>query len=713
MLSRSEPLFVSPQRTEALPCPLDDAYLSRKPILLRLTEEQGIRLTTQTPIKVVADGRQVVDRQELSRSALERGIVLVLARRVALLLHMVDRIPLRGVPHHGLVGGSDGIVAVRRDISRAADLKIPVLIRGATGTGKELVARALHRASNRRNGPFVAINLGAVTPTLAAAELFGVVKGAFTGAERNRKGCFERAKGGTLFLDEIGEAPGEVQASLLRALETGRFLPVGAEAERAFDTRVVAATDADLESAVAAEGFRAPLLHRLEGYEIHLPALAERRDDIGRLLVHFLSQELTSLGDVVPVEKRGSIEQPWLPAKLVAHLARFDWPGNVRQLRNVARRLVIEGRHQNRLEWSPKLDKLVDSAALSASGASTRAKETHLDPSPSTSQSQVEKETASGSENAVETRSLETLCLVSNIPWSRLGVHLGPDSITELRSRFFGGLRRLLREREGFEVGGFDDSLALIFRRPLDAIGWALEYQELLLGMSEENGSVILPGRVSIHLAELGVRRNTQAEVARGARVVELVEDGAMKRALSLAARVLECTTERQIFLTRNVFDLAQEALVPGDRLTDPAIHWLRHGAFRPPSSPHDTPSEPIEIFEVGHRDIAPFTIEPYASERSKKVYRSPADTGEDEMIEALRVHGFNLQSTADFLGISRPSLYKLMAKSSRVRKASDLGADEIERCRSEHGPNLAVVAEHLEVSKRALRRRMTELGLD
>ncbi|MEM7586620.1 MAG: sigma 54-interacting transcriptional regulator, partial [Acidobacteriota bacterium] len=112
--------------------------------------------------------------------------------------------PLRGVPHHGLTGGSDGIVAVRRDISRAADLNIPVLIRGATGTGKELVAQALHRASSRRDGPFVAINLGAVTPTLAAAELFGVVKGAFTGAERKRKGCFERARGGTLFLDEIG-----------------------------------------------------------------------------------------------------------------------------------------------------------------------------------------------------------------------------------------------------------------------------------------------------------------------------------------------------------------------------------------------------------------------------------------------------------------------------------------------------------------------------
>ncbi|MEM7584996.1 MAG: sigma 54-interacting transcriptional regulator, partial [Acidobacteriota bacterium] len=614
------------------------------------------------------------------------------------------------------------------DISRAADLNIPVLIRGATGTGKELVAQALHRASSRRDSPFVAINLGAVTPTLAAAELFGVVKGAFTGAERKRKGCFERARGGTLFLDEIGEAPGEVQASLLRALETGSFLPVGGEAETAFDARVVAATDADLESAISAEGFRAPLLHRLGGYEIHLPALAERRDDMGRLLVHFLSQELMALGEGDLIEAFGSLERPWLPAKLVARLARFDWPGNVRQLRNVARRLVIEGRHRARLEWSPQVDKLVGSPAVSAGEASTRSAAAQLDPLPLTSQLQAEGKTASGSENAVEAQSLETLCLVTHIAWNRLGDPLEPDSIKALRSRVVGGLRRLLRERRGFEVADFDDSLVLIFGRPLDAIGWALEYQELLLGLSEGHDSVSLTGRASIHLAELGVRRNTEAEIARGARRVELVEDAATKRALGLAAQVLKCTTEKQILLTRNAFDLAQQALVSGERLADPAIHWLRHGVFRLPSSPHgsllqkallqnallqNAQPEAVEIFEVGHRDIAPFTIDLSPSERSTIVYRSPAEIDEDEMIEALRAHAFNLQSAADFLGISRPSLYKLIAKSSRVRKASDLSADEIARCRSEHGPDLAVVAERLEVSRRALRRRMTELGLE
>src|SRR5262249_36055632 len=145
--------------------------------------------------------------------------------------------------------------------------------------------------------PFLALNLGALPPSLAAAELFGATRGAFTGAEQARRGYFRRAHGGTLFLDEIGETPQEVQPLLLRGLESGEIQPLGSEERVHADVRIVAATDTDLEQAVATGRFRGPLLHRLGGYAIRLPALRERRDDIGRLLVHFLRCELAALGE--------------------------------------------------------------------------------------------------------------------------------------------------------------------------------------------------------------------------------------------------------------------------------------------------------------------------------------------------------------------------------------------------------------------------------
>jgi two-component system nitrogen regulation response regulator GlnG len=217
-----------------------------------------------------------------------------------------------------------------------------VLLRGETGTGKELVAQALHQASPRRSRPFLAANLGALPVSLAAAELFGAARGAYTGAERKRDGYFQRADGGTLFLDEVGETPLEVQILLLRALETQEIQPVGSEESRRVDLRLIAATDADLERAVQAGRFRAPLLHRLAGYAIRLPALRQRRDDFGRLFFHFLREELAQLGEAdrlaTPLEGR-----PWIPAGLVARLAELAWPGNVRQLRNAVRQILIAG----------------------------------------------------------------------------------------------------------------------------------------------------------------------------------------------------------------------------------------------------------------------------------------------------------------------------------------------------------------------------------
>src|SRR6185369_2634420 len=205
-----------------------------------------------------------------------------------------------------------------------------------------------------------AVNMGAIPPALAAAELFGAARGAFTGADQRRTGYFSQAHGGTLFLDEIGETPPEVQVLLLRALETGEIQPVGAEAPRRVDVRVLAATDADLEEAIAAGRFRFSLFKRQTAYEIRLPALRERREDFGQLFFSFLRQELEALGEAGRLDDPGPRGDPWLPAPLVARLAAADWPGNVRQLRNAARQIAIGNRGAAHAVLPPPLLKTLE-----------------------------------------------------------------------------------------------------------------------------------------------------------------------------------------------------------------------------------------------------------------------------------------------------------------------------------------------------------------
>jgi two-component system nitrogen regulation response regulator GlnG len=226
---------------------------------------------------------------------------------------------------------------VHKEVEEAAAIEAPVLIRGQTGTGKELVAHAVHRASARRDGPFVAINMATVQPSTAHSTLFGHKRGSFTGAEADRDGCFARADGGTLFLDEIGETPVDVQPMLLRALETGTFQPLGASEDAHADVRLIAATDADLLRISEQGGFRAALLHRLAGFEIRVPPLSERREDIARLFVHFL-------GDEALLAPRSPEEPMWFSAEAAARLILYSWLGNVRELRNAARRLAVSAR---------------------------------------------------------------------------------------------------------------------------------------------------------------------------------------------------------------------------------------------------------------------------------------------------------------------------------------------------------------------------------
>ena len=236
-----------------------------------------------------------------------------------------------GVPRHALLGDSAPMREVFRLIGRVAASDLSVLITGETGTGKELVARALHEESSRSTRPFVALNTAAIPAELLESELFGHEAGAFTGAQRRTTGRFEQAEGGTLFLDEIGDMPLALQTRLLRVLAGGEFYRVGGRELIRSDVRVLAATHQDLDAKVQRGEFRADLMHRLDVVRVHLPALRERRADIALLAKQFLVSAARELA--LP-------EKHFTQAALQA-LAKMEFPGNVRQLENLCRRLAV------------------------------------------------------------------------------------------------------------------------------------------------------------------------------------------------------------------------------------------------------------------------------------------------------------------------------------------------------------------------------------
>ena len=237
--------------------------------------------------------------------------------------------PVQRLPE--IIGEAPAMQEVFRAIGRLSRSNITVLITGESGSGKELVARALHRHSPRADKPFIAINTAAIPRDLLESELFGHERGAFTGAQATRQGRFEQANGGTLFLDEIGDMPAELQTRLLRVLAEGEFYRVGGHTPTRVDVRVIAATHQNLEQRVRDGLFREDLYHRLNVIRIQLPALNRRREDIPLLTRHFLAQAARELG-VEPKQLRPETEN---------HLSRMDWPGNVRQLENLCRWLTV------------------------------------------------------------------------------------------------------------------------------------------------------------------------------------------------------------------------------------------------------------------------------------------------------------------------------------------------------------------------------------
>jgi DNA-binding NtrC family response regulator len=307
---------------------------------LRLTDASVSRLHCE--LRVEADGVRIVDRASTNGTRIE-GLEVVEAR-----LHSTTRIELgkttlvveiSGTPievtlapreHFGrMLGSSAAMRQVFQLMATVAPTAATVLFQGETGTGKELAAQAIHETSKRAEGPFVAVDCGAIAEHLIESELFGHLRGSFTGATADRRGLFEEASGGTLFLDEIGELPLSLQPKLLRVLEAREVRPVGSNVARPVDVRVIAATNRPLAGAVNDGSFREDLYYRLAVFEIVLPPLRDRRDDLEFLAEHFYAQATGQTTRLAP--------------GLLASIRGRRWPGNVRELRNFIERSAILG----------------------------------------------------------------------------------------------------------------------------------------------------------------------------------------------------------------------------------------------------------------------------------------------------------------------------------------------------------------------------------
>src|SRR6185295_19312623 len=283
-------------------------------------------------VRLVGVCADVTERKEAER-ALERAYQEIQALKDQL---QEENIALREEVDQAsmfeeIVGTSPALRAVLANIAKVAPTDCTVIITGETGTGKELVARAIHKHSARSGRPFVSVNCAAIPPSLIASELFGHERGAFTGAVGRREGRFEQAAGGTLFLDEVGELPAEIQMALLRVLQEREFERVGSGRPIRADVRVIAATNRDLAAAVAEKTFRADLFYRLNVFPLDVPALRDRRVDIPLLVEYFTHRFGTRAGKRITR----------IPKATLDAFQDYDWPGNIRELQNLIERAVI------------------------------------------------------------------------------------------------------------------------------------------------------------------------------------------------------------------------------------------------------------------------------------------------------------------------------------------------------------------------------------
>ncbi len=303
----------------------------------RLTpDSEVIVLTAHAEIENAVEAMKLGAADYLTKDTDYKEIVLVVEKSLEkrALKREIDRLRKQTREEYAfgrIVGKSPAIAQLHEVLRRVAPTDARVLITGESGTGKELVAEMLHANSPRRNGSFIAINCGAVPRDLQESELFGYVRGAFTGANRDKKGLLESADRGTVFLDEVGEMSPETQVKLLRFFEKGEILPVGSSRARSVNVRVIAATNRDLAEAIRDHSFREDLYYRLKVVAIHLSPLRERKEDIPLLAQALLAELAPKIGSKVHTISPHALEA----------LVDYDWPGNVRELKNVIERALI------------------------------------------------------------------------------------------------------------------------------------------------------------------------------------------------------------------------------------------------------------------------------------------------------------------------------------------------------------------------------------
>jgi DNA-binding NtrC family response regulator len=302
---------------------------------------QLTQLFLQSSIELAAANRELQEANQKLQQEIERREQAEQARQSAEAARQTtdERLKLISAREakrwgiEGFIGRSRTIAKILTDVNRLQTTgTVSVLIQGESGTGKELIARAIHFGGPRAKRPFIAVNCSAVPKELAESEFFGHTKGAFTGANTDKKGYFELADGGTLFLDEIGDMPLELQAKLLRVLEDGVVTPIGERRDKKVDVRVLAATNIDLQTKIATATFRNDLYYRLAEFPVDVPPLRDRREDIPLLASHFMSLYAAEMG----------VEKPQLSSDASAALAEYPFPGNVRELKNIIVRALLE-----------------------------------------------------------------------------------------------------------------------------------------------------------------------------------------------------------------------------------------------------------------------------------------------------------------------------------------------------------------------------------
>ncbi len=299
-------------------------------------ESEVIVLTAHAELENAVEAMKLGAADYLTKDTDYKEIVLVVEKALEkrALKREIERLRKQTRDEYAydrIVGNSPAIIQLREVLRRVAPTDTRVLITGESGTGKELVAEMLHANNPRRNGPFIAINCGAIPRDLQESELFGYVRGAFTGADRDKEGLLVSADRGTVFLDEVGEMSAETQVKLLRFLEKGELTPVGTSRSRSVNTRVIAATNRDLGEAIRTRLFREDLYYRLKVVAIHLPPLRERKEDIPQLAQTLLEDLARKIGSKVRTISPHAIEV----------LTEYGWPGNVRELKNVIERALI------------------------------------------------------------------------------------------------------------------------------------------------------------------------------------------------------------------------------------------------------------------------------------------------------------------------------------------------------------------------------------